>query len=125
MPHLIADTSTSRDLHGVTFTSFARTATGASELAAWRADFRPRTPGEAHTMTREEILHVLSGALTVEIDTERFTALPGEAVLVPSGAVFSIGNDTDELAQAWVVTTIGMNAEMRADGAKIVPPWAQ
>ncbi|ROS30855.1 cupin domain-containing protein [Cellulomonas sp. PhB150] len=125
MPHLTPSSAPSRELHGVTFTSFASSRTGAAHLAAWRADFPPRTPGAAHAMSQEEVLNVVVGALDVEIDAERFTARAGDAVLVPAGARFRISNTTSQPAQAWVTTSLGMTVVMHDDGQVLAPPWAQ
>lgn len=112
------------EMHGVAFHSFVSSSTGARELAAWRADFDPHTPGTAHTMNHEEVLHVLTGQLEVEVDDSHFTATSGDAVLVPAGAHFRVSNETYSSASAWVVTTLGMRATM-PDGEAITPPWAQ
>jgi quercetin dioxygenase-like cupin family protein len=125
LPHITSESAVSRQLQGVDFVSFVTTDTGSARLAAWRADFPPNTSGAAHSMSQEEVLHVLSGQLEVEIDDERFTARVGDAVLVPAGARFVIGNRTEEPAQAWVVTSTGMTAVMADSGQRIVPPWAQ
>ena len=124
MPHLTTATTRRFDMHDVTFTSYASSATGATRLAAWRVDVPPGTPGQVHAMSQEECLTVLTGSLDIEIDQERFTATAGEAVLVPAGARFRVSNATDEPAQAWVTTQLGMQATM-ADGEWISPPWAQ
>lgn len=123
--HHTPQTARTFHVHGVTFTSFVASATGSSSLAAWRADFPPRIHGQAHTMTHEEILCVLSGALAVEVGDRSFTASAGDAVLVPAEAVFRVSNDTDEPAQAWVTTTLGMTATMCDTGDALSPPWAQ
>ncbi|MFT4199878.1 cupin domain-containing protein [Gordonia sp. (in: high G+C Gram-positive bacteria)] len=124
MTHLTTANARSFDLHGVTFHSFAASHSGATRMAAWRADFPPHTPGTAHSMTDEEVLHVLDGRLDVEVDDERFTVEPGDAVLVPTGARFRVSNNSDQPARAWVATPLGMNAVM-GDGQHVAPPWAQ
>lgn len=121
LPNIAARTFTT---HGVVFNSFASSATGAQRLGVWRADFSPQTPGLAHTMTEEEVLHVLEGELDNEIAEQAFTAGAGDAVLVPAGAQFRVSNSSDLPARAWVVTTLGMNAEMLS-GEELSPPWAQ
>lgn len=113
------------EVHGVTFHSFVTSHTGATRLAAWRADFAPHTPGQAHSMSEEEVFHCLAGTLEVELDADRFTVRAGESVLVPAGTVFRVSNDTGEPAQAWVTSLIGMRATMQADGSELAPPWAQ
>lgn len=125
MPHLTAQSARTFSMHGVTFSSFAASASGATTLAAWRADFEPRTPGQPHTMSHEEVLHVLAGSLEVEVDDDRCTATAGDAVLVPAGAVFRVTNATDRPASAWVTTTLGMTATMADGGDLVTPPWAQ
>lgn len=112
-------------MHGVTFTSHASSATGAAQLAGWCADFEPHSPGQPHRMSHEELLHVLTGTLTVDIDGQRFEAGTGDTVLIPAGASFCANNLSDQPARAWVVTTLGMTATMDADGSPITPPWAQ
>lgn len=124
MPHLTTTSAREFSMHGVTFSSYAASATGARTLAAWRADFAPHTPGQPHTMTEEEVLHVLDGRLEVELDDERFTAVAGDTVLVPEATMFRITNDTSDPASAWVTSLIGMRATMR-DGEAVEPPWAQ
>jgi mannose-6-phosphate isomerase-like protein (cupin superfamily) len=125
MPHLTQSTVRTFTMHGVAFTSYASTDAGAAQLGAWRADFAPETPGQAHRMSHEEVLYVISGVLDVEIDDERFLAEPGSAVLVPAKARFRISNTTTQPARAWVVTPLGMTATMEATGEQMTPPWAQ
>ncbi len=125
MVHLVGEQARAFHMHGVAFTSFASSVSGARSLAAWRADFEPNTPGQAHTMTEEEVLYIISGALDVELGGESFTAVTGDAVLVPSGAVLRVTNSTAEPASAWVTTLVGMTATMSGGGAQIAPPWAQ
>lgn len=123
--HLSAADARVFHLHGVTFSSFASSASGARSIAAWRAEFQPHTPGHPHTMTEEEVIHVLAGALEVEVDGNRFTAGAGDAVLVPAGAVLTVSNATEEVARAWVTSVVGMKATMLEGGAPLAPPWAQ
>ena len=125
MMHLSAQRADDYGMHGVTFRSFARSATGATQVGAWQAEFAPETPGEPHRMSVEEVLRVLSGQLRVEIDEEALDVVAGEAVVVPAGALLRVSNTTLEPAAAWVVTPLGMTVTMEADGARFAPPWAQ
>ena len=125
MPHLTPANARVHHLHGVTFSSFAASHSGASRLAAWHAEFPPRTVGTPHSMTEEEVLHVLDGSLDIELGDDAFTAYPGEAVLIPAGTRFLVSNNADTSAQAWVTTTVGMTAIMDGNGARVAPPWAQ
>ena len=125
MPHLTSTAARTFHLHGVTFTSFSASASGAAQLGAWRADFGPRTSGQPHRMSCEEVLFVLTGSLDIEIDEDRFTAEPGDAVLVPAGARFRASNDGADPATAWVTTQLGMRATMDGSGETLIPPWAE
>ncbi|SIS07685.1 cupin domain-containing protein [Williamsia sterculiae] len=125
MPHVSQREARAYSMHGVTFTSFASSSTGAASLAAWRADFPPRTAGEQHTMSHEEVLFVLSGHLDVQLDDEHFVAAAGDAVLVPADVTFRVGNSADEPAQIWATTGLGMTASVVGDDVRLAPPWAQ
>jgi len=125
MTHLTRSSVRTFHIHGVDFHSYANGAAGATQLGAWRAEFAPRTPGQAHRMTHEEVLYLLDGNLDIEIDDEHFTAEAGDAVLVPARARFRVSNNTDEPAAAWVTTPLGMAATMESNGERMTPPWAQ
>ena len=111
-------------LHGATFHSFAAPATGSSELCAWRLEVAPGTEGAAHRVSREEVLLLLSGVLTVTLDGVPARVAPGEAVLVPAGSCLRVDNTSAEPATAWVTTSVGLEATM-ADGSTISPPWVR
>jgi quercetin dioxygenase-like cupin family protein len=111
------------EIHGARFVSYATPRTGSKELAAWRGEIPPGTKAPAHTVTKEEILHLLSGELLVTLDgcTERVVA--GDTLIVNSGATLAVENPTTETTVTWVTTSLGLEAEL-ADGTRIVPPWA-
>ncbi len=111
-------------LHGATFHSFAAPARGSSELCAWRLEVAPGTAGVAHRVSREEVLLLLSGVLTVTLDDVAAQVSPGEAVVVPAGSRFRVDNASGETATAWVTTSVGLEATM-ADGSTISPPWVR
>ncbi|SFC16807.1 Cupin domain-containing protein [Nocardioides terrae] len=124
MTHLKSSEARTFHMHGVSFHSYAASASGASRLAGWRVEFEPHVPGQAHTMTEEEVLYVLSGELDVEVGADRFTARAGDAILVPAGAGFRVSNTTDRPSQAWATSLIGMRAVMLPGEQEIAPPWA-
>lgn len=111
-------------LHGATFHSFAAPARGSGELCAWRLEVAPGTEGVAHVVSREEVLLLLSGVLTVTLDDVAAQVSPGEAVVVPAGSRFRVDNSSGETATAWVTTSVGLEATM-ADGSRISPPWVR
>jgi quercetin dioxygenase-like cupin family protein len=113
------------DMHGSRFTSYAAPSLGSQELAAWRIEVPPGSPGLPHTITREEVFYVLSGTLLVSIgDAPAAQSKPGDAIVVPPGATLNIENPGDEPALAWVTTTAGLEATL-PDGSTISPPWVR
>ncbi|MFJ3233262.1 cupin domain-containing protein [Streptomyces sp. NPDC086787] len=115
--------SVTHEIHGARFVSFASPRTGSRELCAWRGEIPAGTRAPAHTVTREEIFHLLIGELVITLDdrTERIGA--GDTVIVNPGVTFAVENPTDHTAVSWVTTSIGLEAEL-ADGTRITPPWA-
>ena len=93
------------------------------ELAAWRGEIPAGTKAPAHTVSKEEVLHLLGGELLITLDgrTERVRA--GDTLIVNAGATLTVENPTAETAVTWVTTSLGLEAEL-ADGTRIVPPWA-
>ncbi len=118
-------------LHGSVFTSYAAPASGSRELCAWRLEVPGATTGVAHTVSREEVLLVLSGTLSVALaDDGGEPAGPpaqvpaGDVIVVPAGAVLRIDNAGDQRASAWVTTSVGLEA-LLADGSSVSPPWVR
>lgn len=123
MPIVRSAQAVSHEIHGVRFVSYATPLSGSEELCAWRGEIPPGTKAPAHTVTREEILHLLVGDLLITLDghTERITA--GDTVIVNAGTTLALENPTDHTALSWVTTSVGLQAEL-ADGSRITPPWA-
>ncbi|MCF3129990.1 MULTISPECIES: cupin domain-containing protein [Streptomyces] len=123
MPVVRASEATTHEIHGARFVSYATPLTGSKELCAWRGEIPAGTKAPAHTVTREEVFHLLIGELLVGLDgrTERITA--GDTVIINAGATVAFENPTDHTAISWVTTSVGLEAEL-ADGTRIAPPWA-
>ncbi len=122
MPVIRSADAVVHEMHGTRFTSYAAPARGSQELCAWRIDVPPGSTGVAHTITREEIVFVLSGAMEVTLDEAASTVPAGDAAVLPAGATVRVDNAGDEPVTAWVTTSVGLEAEL-ADGSRIVPPW--
>jgi mannose-6-phosphate isomerase-like protein (cupin superfamily) len=123
--HVSPDRAEVFDVHDVRFHSFHRGDRGSEQLAAWRADFPPDTPGQAHTMDAEEVPFVLEGRLEARIGDQIVTVRSGQSVRVPAGREFCASTADGEGASCWVVTRRGMRATMSDSGAEMAPPWAQ
>lgn len=124
MPVLPASRATVHELHGSRFTAYAAPATGSRELCAWRVEVPAGTAGAAHRVTREEVLVLLSGALRVTLDDLATDLAVGDAVLVPAGSSLRLDNEGERAAEAWVTTSVGLQAVM-ADGTWLAPPWVR
>ncbi|MDX6254195.1 MAG: hypothetical protein QOJ11_529 [Frankiales bacterium] len=123
MPLSTLANAPSFDRAGFTFRSLAAPSRGSSELAMWSVLIAPGTESELHSMDREEILVVMSGAISATVGGEEVRAQPGDVVIVPAGALLQIRNERDQAATVTAVTSVGMTATV--GGATFVPPWAQ
>ncbi|MBA2419176.1 MAG: cupin domain-containing protein [Nocardioidaceae bacterium] len=116
--------TTAHELHGSRFTSYAAPATGSGELCVWRVDVAANTPGTTHTVSREEVLVLVAGNLRAVIDDDAQELATGDAVIVPAGSTFRLDNASEEVATAWVSTSVGFQATLQ-DGSRLVPPWVR
>jgi quercetin dioxygenase-like cupin family protein len=113
------------ELHGARFSSFAAPARGSRELCAWRLDVAPGSVGTGHTVSREEVLLMLTGTLHVTVgDAAAEASGPGDVIVVPPGGSLRVDNPGDEPASAWVTTSVGLQATL-ADGSTLSPPWVR
>ncbi|MFJ6087281.1 cupin domain-containing protein [Streptomyces sp. NPDC092369] len=112
------------EMHSARFISYATPRTGSKELCAWRGEIPPGTKAPAHTVSREEILHVLDGELLVTLDERTTRVTVGDTLIINPGATLTVENPGDRTAVTWVTTSIGLEAEL-ADGTRIAPPWAR
>jgi quercetin dioxygenase-like cupin family protein len=122
MPVIRSADAVVHEMHGTRFTSYAAPARGSKELCAWRIDVPPGSTGAAHTITREEIVFVLSGAIEMTLDQHTSTVRAGDVAVLPTGATVRVDNAGDEPVTAWVTSSVGLEAQL-ADGSRIVPPW--
>jgi len=123
MPFVRSVEAVTHDIHGVGFVAYANSATGAKEVCAWRGEVPAGTPGVAHTVNREEIIHVMTGSLRFHIDGEVADLSAGDVAIVPAGAEVRLDNLSDASASVWTATTVGLRATL-ADGSTLNPPWA-
>jgi mannose-6-phosphate isomerase-like protein (cupin superfamily) len=112
------------ELPGVEFTGLAAPSRGSSEVCTWRITVAAglRSP-QSHTLDRDEIFMVASGAIQLAPDAALLGA--GDVAIVPAGTPIQLINPGAEPAEAYVVIRAGFAATME-DGTMIdTPPWAR
>ncbi|HWG25463.1 cupin domain-containing protein [Actinospica sp.] len=124
MPVIRSTEGIEHDVHGATFTAYANSRTGASELCAWTTRIPAGQPGMPHQVSREELLLVTSGAPRFTIDGTAVNARPGDVVVVPADSMLTVEGGADQDSTMWVTTSRGLTAKL-ADGSDFTPPWAQ
>ncbi|MFC6598588.1 cupin domain-containing protein [Kitasatospora paranensis] len=123
MPVIRPEQAVAHEAHGARFLVHAAPATGARTLRAWRLEISEGVRGVAHTISHEEVFHLLAGAVTVSIDGDEAALAPGDTAVAPAGSALRIDNPGPGPAAVWVTTTAGLSAEL-PDGTTIRPPWA-
>ena len=123
MPVIRSSEAVTHEIHGARFVSYATPLTGSKELCAWRGEVPPGTKAPAHTVSKEEILHLLAGTLRITLDGDTADLAAGDTLIVNAGSTLAVENPTDQTALTWVTTSVGLTAEL-ADGTVLTPPWA-
>jgi mannose-6-phosphate isomerase-like protein (cupin superfamily) len=110
------------ELPGLQVTALAAPSRGATETCAWRLRLAPGTPGVPHSVDREEIFLAVAGTATARVGATTHSLRPGDALIVPAGEEFSLGNPGTEVFEAVAVLPVGGRA-MMPGGEGFCPPW--
>jgi quercetin dioxygenase-like cupin family protein len=121
MPVIHPEQAPTFDAGGATITGLAAPSRGATDTAAWRVRFSDGHASPQHSLDREEVFVVLSGAVTARYADHSETAHAGGALIVPAGVEFSVGADG---GPAEAVCTLPVGGTALLAGDRIVPPWA-
>lgn len=124
MPHISKDTAPTFTIPGLTVTGLAAPSRGATETSVWTLEIAPDTPGTPHAVDREEVFVALAGRAAVELSGGELELAAGEALIVPAGETFAIGNPHAEPFRAVAAAPVGCHAILPG-GERFVPPWAQ
>jgi len=84
MPVIRSADAAVHQAHGSTFSSFVAPSRGSAQLCAWQLNVPAGLRGVAHRPTREEVLLLLEGELTVTLDGIATVLAAGDVVLVPA-----------------------------------------
>lgn len=94
-----------------------------SMIAVWRTTTAPGTAGPVHRIDREQVLVVLSGTLSATIDEAVAHAAPGDAVVLPAGAVRQLRNEGSVPVVTVTCAIPGSQATV-GDGDPVAVPWS-
>src|SRR5215831_18210005 len=90
MPAVTSDDAPIFDTGGATITGLAAPSRGSRETSAWRVRLRADQPSPRHSLDREELFIVLSGAVTAQYDDGDETVSAGGALIIPADTEFAI-----------------------------------
>ncbi|MEU7001665.1 cupin domain-containing protein [Nonomuraea sp. NPDC046570] len=124
MPVISGATAPTFTVPHVTAHGLAAPSRGAKETCAWRFTMDPGAPANPHTVDREEIFVLISGRALAALEGEEHHLVAGDALIVPAGTSFALGNPHDEPLEMVAVLPVGGRAHMPGKEA-FVPPWAQ
>lgn len=97
---------------------------GAREVSVIRQVQQPHGQNPLHSHDRDEILVLLSGRLRATVDDETAELNPGDALLIPAGAVHQLANAGDEPAE-WLIMSALPVRFFSPQGEEAFPEWAR
>ena len=106
------------------FTSLATPSRGSSRTSVWHVEIPPGEPATPHELTDEEVFVVLAGEAAVQIGGHVATAQTGDAIVVPAGVEFVLGNAGGVTLRLLCCLPVGGQA-LLPGGDPFTPPWAQ
>jgi mannose-6-phosphate isomerase-like protein (cupin superfamily) len=124
MPVIHAAEGTDYPMHGATFTAYANTSTGSTQLCAWNLRLPAGQPGAEHRISNEEVFLVRGGTPRITVDGDGSPLAAGDVVVAPAGSLLVVDNPGSQDADLWVTTGAGLSARL-ADGSVVEPPWAR
>ena len=124
VPHITKDAAPTFTIPGLTVTGLAAPSRGATETSVWTLEIAPETPGTPHSVDREEVFVALARRAAVELAGRELALEAGDALIVPAGETFAIGNPHAEPFHAVAAAPVGCRA-LLPGGERFVPPWAE
>lgn len=104
-------------------TTLASPTQGGSAQSVWRVDMPPGKAGPEHLFDAEQVWTVLEGGVTVEVDGEAHSLVPGDTAVVPAAVPRRMTADP-AAGLAALVASPSAGRALLADGTdKGVPPW--
>jgi mannose-6-phosphate isomerase-like protein (cupin superfamily) len=123
MPVITAPTGPTHEVGGNRFTSLATPSRGSTRTSVWTIEIPVGEVPTPHELTDEEVFVVLAGRARVEIGGRQQEAGPWDAIVVPAGVPFALGNAGDEPVR--LICCLPVGGQARLPGAEpFTPPWA-
>lgn len=104
-------------------TTLASPEQGDAERPVWRVDMEHGQTGPHHVMDTEQILTVISGTATVEIDGVVSTLAAGDTAVIPGGLPRQVCAASGERVTTIVTGTARARASLPDGTDRGVPPW--
>ena len=99
------------------------TAPAATDVAVWRTEMAPGVSGPLHAVDTDQVVVVVEGNLSAEIDGRRCDVPTGDSLLLPAGSLRRLAAGDSELV---TVTASAPGATALVGDADPVPvPWAR
>lgn len=124
MPHIRSSDAPSFQIPDLLVTGLASPSRGSRENSVWRVRIPAGAPGVLHSMSREEIFVVISGQAVATLGDDVHKLEPGDALIVPGGQMFTLGNQGTADFIAVAVAPAGVEACMPG-GEAFHPPWTE
>jgi quercetin dioxygenase-like cupin family protein len=99
-------------------------ALGTHDISVIRQIQQPGGQNPPHYHDREEALVLAAGRLQVTVADQQAELQPGDALLVPAGAIHQLAALGDQPAEWLLIASAGVRF-FRADGEELFPEWAK
>jgi mannose-6-phosphate isomerase-like protein (cupin superfamily) len=123
MPVLSAPESPTHQVGDTSFTSLATPSRGTRRTSVWLLELAAGARPTTHLITEEEVFVVLDGTADVELAGRPSKATTGDAIVVPAGVPFALGNVGPGVCRLVCCQPVGGQAQL-LNGEPFTPPWA-
>ena len=118
----VQDTRSIETPNGNHGAALATPSLGATEVTVVRQRQTPGGFNPAHTQSREEVMVLLSGEITVSAGDERFELVSGDTLIVPAGVLHRVDNSGAVDAE-WLIVSAAGGQFFREGGEEARPAW--
>ena len=120
--HPVQDQQPIESPNGNVGTALATPSLGAQEVSVVRQRQVPGGFNPAHTQSREEVMVLLSGQVSVSGGEQPTELRAGDTLIVPANTLHRIDN-TGPVDAEWLIISVAGVQFFREDGAEARPGW--